>query len=390
MRKLRVVLTVVHTSPVIQPGAGEAGGLNVYLLNSARRLAELGHEITLVTRKDRPGLPAEQELGAGLRIVYLDAGPEHTVPKADAEQLIQPFTAALDAWWEPADLIHSHHWFAGVAALPVAQARGIPHLQSYHSVAARPGDGWDAGEQPESAGRPDGEKLVAAHSDRIIAVSGFEKDTIIARYGADPDRFAIVHPGTDTTIFQPGIPSPDPYLVFAGRLQPLKGVDLAIRALAAIPAAARPRLVIAGEPASDVPDYVDEIRTLVADLGLQSFIDYRGSMSRTDLARLIGGAQILLNPSHCETYGMINVEAAACGTPVIASRAGGMVDSVQDGTTGYLIPSRDPVDWARVILTILTDQPRRDRLGRASRRFAESRGWREVARDLADVYEGEA
>ena len=390
MGKLRAVLTVLHTSPVLQPGAGEAGGLNVYLLNSARHLAALGHDITLVTRKDRPGLPDREELGPGLSIVYLPAGPEEAVPKSEAEDLIAPFTEALDAWWQPADVIHSHHWFAGVAALPVAKKHQVPHIQSYHSVAAPLGDELGAGEQPESAGRPAGERLIALESDRIIAVSRFEQDTIIERYGADPDRFAIVHPATDTDVFRPITPSTDPYLVFAGRLQPLKGADLAIRALAEIPAAMRPRLIIAGEPASGFLDYAEELRRLVAELGLESYVDYRGSMPRHELAELIGRAQILLNPSHSETYGIINLEAAACGTPVIASRVGGMVDSVRDGQTGYLIPSRDPAEWAQAMTRIISDKTLRSSLGTASREFAESRGWREAAQELADVYQGEA
>lgn len=390
MRKLRMALTVLHTSPVVQPGAGEAGGLNVYLLNSAYHLAALGHDVTLVTRKDQPGLPDVEEIGPDLRIVYLSAGPEHSIAKADAEQLIEPFTGALDEWSESVDIIHSHHWFAGVASIPVAKKRGVPHISSYHSVAAPVGKDWGAGEQPESPGRPAGEEYIAHESDRIVAVSRFERDTIVDRYGADAERFTIVHPGTDTQTFRPSDSGREPYVVFAGRLQPLKGADLAIRALAEIPPSTRPRLVIAGEPASDFKDYSAEIRRLVTELDLEDFIDYRGSLSREDLARLLGAAQMLLNPSHSETYGIINVEAAACGTPVIASRVGGMVDSVRDGETGYLMPTRNPLRWAQAMTRILEKPELRNELGAASRRFAEGRGWREVARELADVYRGEA
>lgn len=389
-RALSIALTVLHTSPVLQPGMGEAGGLNVYLLNSAHRLAESGHDITLITRRDRPGLPDVDELGPRLRIVYLDAGPDHPIAKADSEQLIVPFRDALDGWWPGGiDLVHSHHWFAGVASIPVAARHGVPHLQSYHSVAAPVGSDWGAGEQPESHGRPAGERFIAHESDRIVAVSGFERDTIIARYGADPDRFSIVHPGVDTETFRPGEQGTDPYVVFAARLQPLKGVDLAIRALAAIPPTRRPKLVIAGEPASDFAEYAAEVHRLVADLGLDDCVDYRGSLSRTDLAELLAGAQMLLNPSHSETFGIINLEAAACAIPVIASRVGGMVDSVHDGETGFLLPSRDPLVWAETIERVLADPGLRERLGRSARTFALGRGWREVARELTDVYQGE-
>ncbi|WP_182355062.1 glycosyltransferase [Flaviflexus huanghaiensis] len=389
MPVLRIALTVLHTSPVLQPGMGEAGGLNVYLLNTAQHLAAEGHDVTLITRRDSPELPDAVELAPNLRLVYLSAGPEHPLAKADSEQLIEPFTAALDDWWEPVDVIHSHHWFAGAAAIPVAQERGVPHVQSYHSVAAPVGEDWGAGEQPESPGRPAGERFIANESDRIVAVSRFEADTIIARYGADPERFSIVHPAVDSETFRPTGVDPEPYLVFAARLQPLKGVDLAIRALAEIHEAKRPRLVIAGEPASDFPGYTQQVRALGEELGLEEFIEYRGSMGRDELARLLSGAQVLLNPSHSETYGIINVEAAACGTPVIASRVGGMVDSVLDGDSGYLIPSRDPRQWAAAIERILDDPGLRERLSRSARQFALSRGWREAARELVDVYRGE-
>lgn len=364
--------------------------MNVVTLNSALALGRAGHLVDMVTRRDDPALPEVIEFTEGVRVVNLAAGPAEPVAKSAQEALIEPFADAFARWLGagPApDLVHSHHWFSGVAALPAATRHGIPHLQTFHSVAAPVGADLTQGEQPESRGRPMGERLVARESQRIVAVSHYEASIIHERYGVDPERMTVVHPGVDTELFVPGQLADPPYVVFAARLQPLKAPDLAIRALAHMPAPIR--LVITGEPSADFADYATELLHEVAAAGLADRVEFRASVDRRELSRLFAGAVALVNPSHSETFGLVNLEAQACGVPVVATRTGGVAESLEEGRTGILMDSRDPEQWARVLMGFASDPDRRARFGHAGRAFALRRSWDVVASELVDVYRGE-
>ncbi len=393
---LRIVMVSLHTSPIASPGSADAGGMNVVELNVALALAGRGHRVDLLTRRDNSKAPDVVELADGVRVFNLTAGPTHSVAKSAQEVLIDPFREAMAAWWaehgDGVDLVHSHHWFSGVAALPIARAAGAPHLQSFHSVAAPVGAELDAGEQPESPGRPAGERLVANESDRVIAVSEAERATIVERYAPPADRISVVHPGVNIDQFRPLRPEERHwawrgcYLFFAARLQPLKSPDLAIRTLAALPKGHRPRLVIAGEASADFAGYAEELRDLVAELDLAGEVLFLGSQDRDQLATMMRGACVLLNPSRSETYGLINLEASASGVAVIANRAGGMAESVIDGVTGILMDSRDPADWAAAVRTFTDDAEHCRATGLAGREFAETRSWPIVAEEYEAVY----
>lgn len=386
----------LHTSPLAAPGSADAGGMNVVELNTALALASRGHSVDLLTRRDSSGLAAMVEIAPRVRVFNLDAGPAESVAKSAQEPLIDPFRHAMGRWFSEhgagVDLVHSHHWFSGVAALPIAHHYALPHLQSFHSVAAPPGAGLDAGEAPESAGRRAGERLVAVESDLVIAVSEAEKRSIIERYHPPAGSVAVVRPGVDLAQFRPLAPGERSwawqgcYLFFAARLQPLKAPDLAIRTLATLPVGQRPRLVIAGEASADFASYADELRELVTELGVADEVLFLGSLDRAQLATMLRGACALLNPSRSETYGLINLEASASGTPVVATRVGGMSESVIDGRTGILLDSREPADWAAAVHRFTADAGVRDRFGKAGREFAETRGWAAVAAELEDVY----
>jgi D-inositol-3-phosphate glycosyltransferase len=399
MPTLRVVMVSLHTSPMASPGSADAGGMNVVELNTALALGARGHQVDLLTRRDEPTLPDVVELAPGVRVHNLSAGPPVSVAKSAQEVLIEPFSDAMAQWWslhgQQVDIIHSHHWFSGVAALRVARAAGVPHLQSYHSVAAPLGAPLAAGEQPESPGRPAGERLVAAESDRIVAVSQAEKATIIERYGPPVDRISVVRPGVDLEVFRPlgaherhwawdGC-----YLIFAARLQPLKGPDLAIRTLAELPVGHRPRLVVAGQTSVDFSWYAQQLRDLADELQVSDEVLFIGSQDRPQLAKLLRSACVLLNPSLSETFGLINLEASASGIPVIATRTGGMTESVVDGTTGLLLDTRDPRDWAQALRRFTDDHELCARFGAAGHQFAASRGWPVVAAEIETVYRGE-
>lgn len=393
---LRIVMVSMHTSPTAPPGTADAGGMNVVELNAAIALGAAGHHVDLLTRKDEAHLPQVVDLGPGVRMFNLDAGPAVPVAKSHQETLIEPFRDAMSRWWRAngagVDVVHSHHWFSGVAALPVARRAGVPHVQSYHSVAAPEGAGLDAGEPPESLGRRDGERLAARQSDRIVAVSDYEARTIVQRYRPPVDRIRIVHPGVDLQQFRPLAPGEahwawrGDYLLLAARLEPLKAPDLALRTLAELPPGDRPRLVVAGQAAAEFSWYAHELRELATQLGITDRVLYIGSQDRDQLATMMRGARILLNPSRSETFGLVNLEASASGVPVVASRAGGMAESVMDNTTGLLMDSRDPVAWARAVRILIRDAGRWASMGHAGRAFAQTRGWPVVAGEFAAVY----
>lgn len=388
---LHIVMVTVHTSPAASPGSADAGGMNVVVWNTALALGRRGHLVDLVTRKDDPGLPDVRKVAPGVRLFHLDAGPAQVIAKSDAESLIEPFGKAMEAWWErygaDVDVIHSHHWFSGVACLNVARAHGVPHVQSYHSVAAPLGASLLAGEQPESAGRIEGERMIAVESDHIVAVSHAEKRTILDRYHPDETRITVVKPGVDIEQFSPRSevgPVDAGYLFFAARLQPLKRPDLAIEAASLIEAC--PRLVIAGEVSKDFADYAESLHQLAADKGISDRVVFLGSQDRDDLAVLMAHASMLVNPSMSETFGLINLEAAACGIPVVAADVGGVCESVIDGQTGVLIDGHDPKRWAQVVAELIDDEARREQMGKAGREFVTLRTWDVVAAESENCY----
>lgn len=399
----------VHTSPAAAPGSEDAGGMNVYIASAARALGAQGHRVDVVTRHERVDTPLQTQDAPGVRVFHLPVGDPALVAKSRAGELIEPFRDELSRWWgeygQGVDLVHSHHWFAGVAALPVARAAGVAHLQSYHSVAAPVGADLSTGEQPESAERPLGEESAARSSDRIVAVSEAEKRTIIDRFGTDPARVSVVLPGVDTDLFRPagpadrghyGAPRGDqragelfaagPFLAFGARLQPLKAPDLAIAALAELSALPHLSLIIAGAVSADFADYEATLRAQVRDLGLGDRVLFVGPLGHERLADLLRQASVLVNPSHHETFSMVNLEASASGTPVVASRSGGMDESVLDGRSGVLLDSRDPRDWAAAIERIITTPGLAARLGAAGRTHAMTRRWSVVADELGQVY----
>ena len=387
---LRIALVSLHTSPGAEPGSGDAGGMNVVVRHQAEAMAALGHNVEILTRRSSAEMPAARRLGAGVTLRYLDAGPLRSVPKGDHEGFIDEFrdrAAALG----PYDIIHSHHWFSGMAMLPLARTHGLPHVQSFHSIAADVATPLSAGERPESGGRMAGEAWLARESDAIVAVSAAEAETVVHRLGGSPDRVHVVLPGVDGTLFHPRRsavtdPTDRGYAVVAGRLQPLKGLDLAIEALAAVPAPLRPDLVIAGDASADFDGYIDELRTLAAEHGIADQVRFVGPRSRADLAALMRGARVVLVPSHSETFGLVALEAAASGVPVVAQGTGGLREAVLSGDTGLVIESRAPLDWAAALTDVLSNPELARRLSVAARARAELLDWPRSAALLLDVY----
>ncbi len=390
----------MHTSPVDSPGSGDAGGMNVVERHQAEALVALGHTVELITRRSDPAQPDVMPLCRGVTLRHVDAGPPRRLAKSETDQWTAEFSEAMRAL-DPYDLVHSHHWMSGVAALPRAREWGVPHVQSYHSVAALPGDLLSEGEPPESPDRVAGEALLARESDLVVAISAAEARTVVERCGAEPNRVAICPPGVDTDMFRPRL-SGEPkwtwphevgpacargYVLFAARLQPLKAPDLAIAALAHVPVDLRPHLVLAGEVSQDFAGYVDELRQQVERLGLGEYVTFVGPQSRPMLAEMLRGALFTLVPSHSETFGLIALESAASGTPVIASAAGGLREAVAHGETGQLMDSRLAADWGSAMIRLLADPDLLARMGVVSRIHARRYSWTASADCLATLYE---
>lgn len=361
--------------------------MNVVVLHQARALAALGHSVDILTRRSSPELGGSRPLGPRLVIRFLDAGPEHPLPKGGHETVIDEFSSRLSELG-PYDVFHSHHWFSGMAALPVTTERRVPHVQSFHSIAADPETPLSEGERPESPGRLAGEAHLARESDAVVAISAAEAQTVVTRLGGDPRRVVVVPPGVDADLFHPwtGGRRGSGYVVAAARLQPLKGLDLAIEAVAAVSADVRPDLIVAGEASTDFDGYVDELRSLADARGITEKVHFIGPQSRPDLAALLRESRLVLVPSHSETYGLVALEASASGVPVIASASGGLREAVVDDETGVVLDSRDPVVWGRTIERVLLDPDLGERLARGGRARAEALSWPQSAVSLVACY----
>lgn len=390
-RPLRIAAISLHTSPLAAPGSADAGGMNVVVLEQARALARLGHSVDLLTRRTDPRTPRVQDVAPGIRLLTLDAGPAAPLAKSAMEQAIAPFSAELRGVLTPGayDVAHAHHWFSGVAALDPAREAGIPLLQSFHSVAAPAGaTSHSAGEQAESSGRIAGERRAAREAARVVAVSDAEARTVRERCDVPASRISVVRPGVDVEAFSPGDAAPpagSPMLLFAARLQPLKGPDLAIEVLAHLDPALDAHLVLAGAASDDFAAYTAELVELAESLGVAERVHLQGSADRPQLAELMREAAVLLLPSWSETFGLVALEAQASGTPVIAWRcAGGVSEAV--GAGGIVLASRDADVWAHAVETVIADVGARERMSGDARSFALTRTWDASAEALASVY----
>lgn len=397
---LTIGFVMLHTSPLHIPGTKDAGGMNVVVRAQAEALARSGHDVRIYTRRNDEESPARVEVEPGLVVIHLDAGPPRLLSKGEHEGVMDDFGHRLDEALEsdPVDLLHAEHWFSGVAALSVARGRGIPIVQSFHSIAAEPDSPLTDGERPESPGRLSGEKMLAREVDLVIAVSEAERQTVLGRLGGDPDRVVVVPLGVDTQLFHPCATSEcaeqrdwigrggRPEVIMVGRLHPLKGFDLIIDAISLLPDEKRPALRVVGAPPPDGDEYARELHETVANHSMISSTSFDGALRRSELAERIRAATIMVVPSHSETFGLVALEAAASGVPVIARATGGLREAVLDGQTGVLVSGDDPQVWADAIADLLSDTDRLDQMGAVAREHALATSWASSADRLIEAY----
>jgi D-inositol-3-phosphate glycosyltransferase len=406
-RMRRVAMLSVHTSPLHQPGTGDAGGMNVYIVELAKRLAELNVEVEIFTRATTGALPPSVELAPGVLVRHVDAGPYEGLAKEELPAQLCAFThGVMQAWagHRPGyyDLVHSHYWLSGHVGWLAAQRWGVPLVHAMHTMAKVKNASLAEDDCPEPAARVIGETQVVAAADRLIANTAEEADELVRHYEAMASKVAVVHPGVNLDRFRPepgraaararlGLPQDAVIPLFAGRIQPLKAPDVLIRAVAVLleeDPALRDRLVVpvVGGPSGSGLAKPEALHKLAARLGVSDVVRFQPPVDQERLADWYRAATVLVMPSYSESFGLVAIEAQACGTPVIAAAVGGLPVAVADDRTGFLVPGHDPRDYARVLRRFIDHPALGDALGAAAARHARGFGWGKAAADTTEVY----
>src|SRR5437867_1401231 len=361
----RVAMLSMHTSPLAQPGTGDGGGMNVYVRSLASALARAGVAVDVLTRAEHPEQPPLVVVEPGFRVRHVRAGPCAPVPKHELPALVAPFTTAareqLERCGAEYDVLHANYWLSGAVGHRLKHELDLPLVATFHTldrVKAEAG----VGDDPETRAGVEGEIVRCA--DLMIAATDDERRQLVTLYGAQEDRIEVVPPGVDHRVFVPGDRAAarrtlglDPearVLLYVGRIQPLKGADLAVRALAELDDDVS-LLVVGGPSGTNGAAQVVALRKLVADLGLEHRVRFVSPQPHDQLVAYYQAADVCLVPSRTESFGLVALEAAACGTPVVAAAVGGLRSIVEDGGTGFLVEDRDPLDWATPVALLLDD-----------------------------------
>jgi D-inositol-3-phosphate glycosyltransferase len=403
-RPRRVAVVSLHTSPLDQPGTGDAGGLNVYVLETSRRLAAAGVDVEIFTRAKTSSLAHTAEIEPGVRVSHLRAGPFEELPKEDLPAQMCAFSAGLlraeagrPAGWF--DLIHSHYWLSGQVGWLASERWDVPLVHSMHTMAKVKNLELANGDRAEPQVRVIGEEQVVENASRLIANTGDEARQLIDLYSASPQAIDVVHPGVDLDVFCPGDRAsaratlglrPDAQvLLFVGRIQPLKAPDVLLRAVARMvesdPARRRDLVVaVCGGPSGSGLDHPSALADLAASLGIADIVRFEPPNDRARLAQWYRAADATVVPSYSESFGLVAIESQACGTPVVAASVGGLRTAVADGRSGLLVPGHDPDEWARALERMTTRE--RDHLAAGARSHAEGFSWDATAQALIDSY----
>lgn len=399
----RIALLSAHTCPLDQPGTGDAGGMNVYLREVARRLGEMGIAVDVFTRD--AGCPEPiVEIGPGARVIHLEAGPRAPLVKEAVPEVLDAFAVALNAFAEANDvrydLVHAHYWMSGRVGRLVARRWNVPFLATFHTLGKVKNLTLAPGDSPEPRARILAEERIIAAADQILTPTLAEAEELVDFYNADQARLRVVSPGVDTDVFRPGPvdrdalgwPADRPVVLFVGRLQPLKSPEVAVRAVAALAdgrdGSRRPVLAIVGGPSGALGCDPETLRALGTSLGLdERDLLLHPPLSHADLANAYRAATVTIVPSRTESFGLVALESQACGTPVVASDIGGLRTTVPHDDSGLLVDVGDVDGFVAALAAIVDDDTFREQLVTHGIGFARRFDWRWVARGLLSAYE---
>jgi len=407
-RANRIASLMLHTSPLEQAGMGDAGGMNVYVLESAKRIAESGVKVDIFTRANRPDLPEKVAIAEGVNVIHLEAGPYGKVTK---DELPSQICALMSSYLRYElqqvpnyyDLVHSHYWISGQLGWLVSERYGIPLIHTMHTMAKVKNQALAEGEAPEPQSRAIGEEQVVKASSALIANTASEAASLVSLYDACPDNVFVVSPGVDLRTYKVNggksvarerlkMSQDQLLLLFVGRIQPHKGPEVLIRAVAEMvqhtpTLRSKLRAVIMGGPSGNGSTEPERLEGLARFLGVREMIQFVPPVPHEELSDWYRAADLVCVPSYSESFGLVALEAQACGTPVVATAVGGLRAAVADGISGVLVDGHNPKAWSATLMRLLMEPQRRVLLSMGAVNHASHFGWDATARGILDVYD---
>jgi len=407
-KRSKIATLMVHSSPLDQAGTGDAGGMNVYVVETAKKMAQAGVSVDIFTRANHPDLPESVEIADGVNVKHLVAGPFEGLSKEELPSQLGALTSAFMNYQKqlPNDyysLLHSHYWISGQLGWMVSERTGIPLIHTMHTMAKVKNLNLAIDEKPEPQTRAIGEEQVVKASTGLIANTDAEAASLVSLYDACPDNVFVVAPGVDLQTFSPGIGksaarvklniAPDAImLTFVGRIQPHKGPDVLLRAAAEMVThsphlRAKLAVVIMGGASGSGLNELEKLKVLAKFLKIEDVTHFVDPVSRQELPNWYRASDLVCVPSYSESFGLVALEAQACGTPVVATAIGGLRTAVSDGISGSLVDGHDPKAWSAVISRLIAEPQRRLLLSMGAVEHASHFGWENTARKTLDVYD---
>jgi len=396
-----------HTCPLATLGGKDTGGMNVYVRELTRQLGRMDVHVDVFTRSQNEHVPhVLHDLGYGNRVVHVPAGPEIPVAKPALADHVPDFVKGVQAFADEKniqyDLIHSHYWMSGLAAETLSDTWGrLPIVHMFHTLGEMKNRVARSDDEREGDYRLNGERQVIKRVDKIVAATYAEQTQLQFLYKANKRKITIIPPGVDTGHFYPipkdeareflGVPATKKIILYVGRIEPLKGIDTLIKAVAQlrIDIEQVTLAIIGGDPnvsSERMSQEMARLQKMCEDLGLGGMVVFLGKRAQNTLPYYYSAAEVLVMPSHYESFGMVALEAMACGTPVIASQVGGLAFLVQDGETGYHVPDQEPSQLSEKLTLLLGNPDQHDAMGLRAAEYAKNYAWVNIAPQIIDVY----